>query len=172
VIVASSFRLDAPGEAAVDNADSQLEASGKSGRDGFVDSHARVATRLALLVAKVTRGESDGVVDLCSRVSREVRGHLSAEEEFLLPKFRALHADEAMRLDAEHDSIRELLAEIDSEALGGAVQPESLNRLRRALVDHGNREKVMFYPWAQDRFLGSVWVKAARFLSPGPSPGA
>jgi hypothetical protein len=152
------------------NADSRLEAPGKSGRDGFVGSHARVATRLALLVAKVTKGRADGVADLCSKVSREVRGHLSAEEEFLLPKFRVLHAHEASNLDAEHSSIRQLLAELDGEALTGAVQSELLTRLLRALVDHGNHEKVMFYPWAQDRFLGSVWVQAARLLSAGPSP--
>lgn len=149
---------------------SRIEAPGKAGRDHFVESHAREASWLALVGATVKRGESDRVADLCSKVADEVRGHLAAEEEFLLPKFRALHPIEAAHLDADHDSIRRLLAALQSAALGGSVSLASVAHLLGIVVDHGNRERLIFYPWAQDRFLGSVWVQAVRLLSPAPSP--
>jgi hypothetical protein len=149
-----------------------LETPGRSGRSHFVDSHARVASRLSLLVAKTRQGDRDGVADLFARVASEVGGHMAAEEAFFLAKFRLANASEAARLDAEHGSIRDQLAWIQTESRQGTLRPEALERLLGSLIDHAAREKVVFYAWAQDRFLESVWVKAARLLSSPPTDRA
>jgi len=120
---------------------------------------------VSLLAAQAGNGPSIGLSEGCTRLGRQLLGHLAAEEEFLLPKFREANAHEAARLDAEHASIRELLGEIELDAAGGTLRPESMERLLGALTSHASHEKATFYPWAQDRYLGWVWARAARRLS-------
>jgi hypothetical protein len=144
--------------------DSQVEAPGSPGRRRFVDSHAWVAREISLLAAQARSGQPGGLAQGCFRLARELAGHLAAEEEFLLPKFRQVNATEAACLVAEHDSIRNGLAKVQTEIDRGALRPETLERLLESLTAHAGHEKAMFYPWAQDRFLGWVWAMAARRL--------
>ena len=103
-------------------------------------------------------------------VANELHRHLEAEEEHLLPKFRCVNANEAARLDADHDSIRTLLAKVLDEAKHAALRAESVERLSAALRSHAGREEKMFYAWAESRLLGWVWSKASNRLSARARP--
>jgi hypothetical protein len=164
-LLSELFRPDTSGTSAVNSDDLRVEAPGGPGRRRFVDHHASLGRVVSLLAAQARSEPSIGLAEACSELSRRLLGHFAAEEEFLLPKFREANARDAASLDAEHHSIRDLLAGIEIDAARGTLRPESLEQLLKALASHASHEKATFYPWAQDRYLAWVWARAARLLS-------
>ena len=138
----------------------------KPGRTRFTESHARLSSQLALLADASRDGDRSALAVHSRVIASELLRHLEAEEEHLLPKFRSVNASEAARLDADHDSIRALLAKVQRQAEQGALRPESVESLASALRSHDAREEKMLYPWAESRLLGWVWSKASNRLAP------
>jgi hypothetical protein len=143
-----------------------IASEGKPGRSRFAESHARLAAQVAPLAARAGEGGAEGLAIECRAIATGLQRHFEAEDEQLLPKFRAVNANEAALLDGHRDSIRASFAAVEAEAERGSVRAESVEILAAALRAYSRREEKVFYPWAESRLLGWVWSKAAERLEP------
>jgi hypothetical protein len=79
-----------------------------------------------------------------------LHGHLTTEEEILLPPFELERPEDAARIRGEHHEIREQLTELEDELCRGALDRERVARLLGLLrVSAGFKEKGL-YPWAEE----------------------
>jgi hemerythrin len=97
--------------------------------------------------------EADARADiprLWNEFDRELRTHLTIEEEQLMPRFLDFNAPEALALLREHDSIRDRLLRL---GVGVDLHLTRLNQVDdfvRELREHAKREDALFYRWSEE----------------------
>ncbi len=100
------------------------------------------------LEIEVRRGSSAEVMQMWQRFSRELEGHLKAEEDLLLPLFCASHPVEGQKLLDEHAELRKHCEQTERAIAVGRTRLPELLVLMQALRSHGIHEDLALYSWA------------------------
>lgn len=79
----------------------------------------------------------------------ELRDHMAAEDELVLPAYQRSEPEEAVELRNEHARIRALLDSVDEDVQLGATQTDSARQLIALLHAHAEREAASLYRWAE-----------------------
>jgi len=98
---------------------------------------------------------------LWSEFDHALRGHMDAEERFVLPQFAHAHHAEALSLLREHGELRELLFELGVAVDLHMLRYDRSHDLLSLLVIHATREEKLLYQWI-DENLANDAVEAVK----------
>ena len=82
------------------------------------------------------------------RFEREVRAHLAAEEDLLLPRYAQHAPDDARKLLDDHEELRRLLYRIGVDVELHIVRAATVDQLVARLRAHAAHEDAGLYAWA------------------------
>jgi hypothetical protein len=88
---------------------------------------------------------------LCARwreFESEIRDHMSAEEDMILPAYETVAPAEAHAIREEHRRLRDVLQRLGVEVELHQVRLRTVRELLDQLRAHADREDAAMYPWA------------------------
>lgn len=113
------------------------------------DHHRRIEAKCRELMAWAYADDPRELTARWCDLEAELRDHLAAEEEVILPGYAEHAPDDARRIRDDHARLDELLTPIGVEVELHEIRVERLRRLVDALEAHALFEDVTMYPWAQ-----------------------
>jgi len=110
--------------------------------------HQHVDTLLSRVWLALRGDDTREVVLSWRDLESQLNAHMRYEERELLPRFAEAHPAEAAALQAEHDELRRLMADLAVETELHATRADLAERLLDRLRAHARREDALLYPWA------------------------
>jgi hemerythrin-like domain-containing protein len=117
----------------------------------MAENHERLEQLFERMLLGVRGKDAGGIQATWQQLDDDLRAHLRAEDELVLPTFELQAGVEAARIRAEHHQIRRELDELGRELAGREIDRRRAERFLQLLHEHLLREERVLYPWADSR---------------------
>jgi hypothetical protein len=129
---------------------STAEPAADAGREAILldDHHVRLERICTELLSDAY---ADDPRALCARwreFETEIRDHMSAEEDLILPAYERAAPAEARAIREDHRRLREVLQRLGVEVELHQIRLRTVRELLDHLRAHADREDAAMYPWA------------------------
>jgi hypothetical protein len=140
------------------------------------DHHRRLAAKCRELLAWAHTDDTRELMAAWCELEAELRDHIAAEEEVILPAYAEHAPRDAQRIRDDHGRMRELLTAMGVEIELHEARVARLRCLAEALDAHALSEEVTMYRWAQAN-LATVarhllYVRIGRWFRGAPGPAS
>jgi len=116
--------------------------------------HAELDRLFDRVVVAMKEADLDRVRERWLELDQRLEQHLTAEEEFIFPRFERSHPATAARLRDEHREIRAALVELGVDLDLHSLCEETATRFIDGLRRHAAFEDTLVYPWAEEHLDG------------------
>lgn len=122
--------------------------TGPGVKEVLLADHLRLEALLEQLLEAFRSDAREDTQQLWRQLEDGLATHLTTEERWLLPGFRAVNPAEVALLQAEHVLLRRRLAELGAGVDLKAVRLPEAQAFVDALRAHARREDALLYRWA------------------------
>jgi len=124
-------------------------------RDHFLADHRRLESIFERLLDAFEANDREEMRSLWTDLEHGLLGHLEAEETYLYPAFIQECGARARDMLAQHDRIRQRLADLGAALDLHLVRLDAASAFISELRAHAAEEDQFLYRWADERFEAS-----------------